>query len=720
MKIKTIIITGFLILISCTDNQVVRQERPGRDSDGAEYSGQVTYPVPQQIRSVKKLHGVKLYDEYAWMRDDSRKEKDVMDQIRAENEYSAANMSSMSEIEDNLFNEIIPRIDITEMSVPVHVDEYYYYSRNIKEGQYPLQCRKYKSIDAEEEVILDLNVLARGYDYFELGVFSVSPDHEYLAYSVDTTGDENYTLYLKNLNTGEKFPESIKKVSEVVWAEAGNTFFYTTVNEAGRTDRVWSHAVGTDADVDRKMYIETDESYFVWLQKTKDRKFLLLGTANNNTSEMYFLNSADPEGFFQRISERENGVEYYIEHQGSDFLIHTNADGAYNFKIMKTNDSSPFRNSWTEYFPHDRETYIEDLEMFKDYIVLNVIRDGKKIIKIVEYSSLSGTEIKFDDSCYNVYLGENYEYNTDILRYTYESPVNPYSVVDYNMRTGGKELLKQQKIEGYDNSEYGMELIYALSHDNKKIPISIVYKTSLLKRDGSNPMLLEGYGAYGSFFDQDFSISRISLLDRGVIHAIAHVRGGIEKGKQWHIEGMLRNKKNTFKDFISCAEYLKEQGYTSSDRLVITGASAGGLLVATVLNRRPDICKAAVLDVPFVDVINTMSDPSLLATVTEYDEWGNPFDKADFEYMLSYDPYQNIKKQPYPEIFVRAGFYDPRVNYWEPLKWVSKIRDYNTAGTKVLLSIGMTGHSGYSGKYDLYREIANTYSFILYHMGINR
>jgi oligopeptidase B len=354
-------------------------------------------------------------------------------------------------------------------------------------------------------------------------------------------------------------------------------------------------------------------------------------------------------------------------------------------------------------------------------MVLSTVRDGRKMLEIVDYNSLKITNIDFEDDCYNVYLGENHNYDANKIRYFYESPITPYSVVDYDIRTGERELLKQQKvIGGYDKTEYGMKMVHALSHDNKKIPVTLVFKKSLLKNDGSNPMLLEGYGAYGTFFDQDFSISRLSLLDRGVIYAIAHVRGGIEKGKLWHKEGMLKNKKNSFKDFISCAEYLTENGYTSSDRLVISGASAGGLLIAAVLNERPDICKAALLDVPFVDLVNTMTDPSLLAVVTEYDEWGNPQVKEYFEYMLSYCPYQNIQKKPYPEIFVRAGFYDPRVNYWEPLKWVSKIREHNTAKTKILLNIGMKGHSGYSGKFDLYREIANTYSFILYHMGIDK
>lgn len=721
MKILTTLIIGFLILISCTENQGVKREPRGRLSDQYDKdSVKEIAPVPKKMTNVSRFHNTELYDDYAWMRDDTRSEKSVMDQVRAENEYCSVNMSSMTGIEKNVFNEIVPRIDITDMSVPVKVDEYYYYSRNIKEGQYPLQCRKYRDLDAKEEVILDLNDLARGHDYFELGEFRISPDHQYLAYSVNTTGDENFTLHMKYLNTGQLYPEVIENVSDVVWAEVNNTFFYTTVDESGRTNAVYSHVVGMSVESDKRMYIETDESYFVWLQKTKDKKFILLGTANNKTSEIYYLNSSDTTGAFELISKREEGLEYYVEHHGKSFLILTNADNSYNFKIMKTNDTSPHKNTWEEYVSHDENKYIDDFEMFMDKMVLSVIRDGKKMLEIVDYNSLKSQNLEFDDPCYNVYLGENHNYDTNKIRYFYESPVTPYSVVDYDMKTGKKEILKEQKvIGGYDRTKYGTEIVYALSYDNKKIPVTLVFKKSLLKKDGSNPMLLEGYGAYGTFFDQDFSISRLSLLDRGVIYGIAHVRGGIEKGKQWHKEGMLKNKKNSFKDFISCVEYLTENKYTSSDRLVISGASAGGLLIAAVLNERPDICKAAVLDVPFVDVINTMTDPSLLAVVTEYDEWGNPQVKEDFEYMLSYCPYQNVSKQSYPEIFVRAGFYDPRVNYWEPLKWVSKIREYNTADTKVLLNIGMTGHSGYSGKFDLYREIANTYSFILYHMGIH-
>ncbi|MBN2789620.1 MAG: S9 family peptidase [Candidatus Delongbacteria bacterium] len=722
MKIKSIFIIGLLVFISSTMGQEPKRERQLRENrENDKYSGEVIVPVPVKIRKMSKFHGTELYDDYSWMRDDSRKDKTVMDQIRAENEYSMASMSSMIELENEILKEIISRVDFTDMSVPVKDGDYYYYSRNIKEGQYPIQCRKYKDLNAEEEVILDLNEIAKSNDYFELGEYCISPDHRYLAYSVDNTGDENYTLYVKNLQTGKHFGEVIENVGEVVWAESDDTFFYTLVDKSNRTNSVFMHIVGTNKDNDINIYLETDESYFVWIQKTKDKKFILIGTANNVTSEMYYLDSTDPIGTFELISEREEGVEYYVEHQGTDFLIHTNADQAYNFKIMKTKDTSPHRSEWKEYVEHSEDTYIEDFEIFDKYMVLSEIKDGKKVINIIDYLSLSSKEIKFDDNCYNVYLGENPEYNTEKLRFMYESPITPISVVDYDMNAGEKELVKQEKVVGgYDKAEYNTEMIYALSHDNKKIPISLVYKKSLLKNDVSNPMLLDGYGAYGSFFDQDFSIPRISLLDRGVIYAIAHVRGGLEKGKKWHKEGMLKNKKNTFKDFISCAEYLIEKGYTSSEKLVITGASAGGLLVGAVLNERPDICKAAVLDVPFVDLINTMSDPTLTAVVAEYDEWGNPGVKEDFEYMLSYDPYYNIVKQPYPEIFVRAGFYDPRVNYWEQLKWVSKIRENNTAATKVLLNIGMTGHSGYSGKYDLYREIANTYSFILHHMGIDR
>ncbi|MDA3837827.1 MAG: S9 family peptidase [Candidatus Delongbacteria bacterium] len=722
MKITTALIIGLLILISTTTSQEVRKERQRRiNRDNDKNSREVIAPAAVKMRTVQKFHGTELYDDYTWMRDDSRKDKKVMDQIRAENEYSMTNMSSLSEMANNILKEIVSRIDFTDMSVPVKDDDYYYYSRSIKEGDHQVQCRKYKNLDAKEEVILDLNEISQGNEYFELGEYSISPDHEYLAYSVDTTGDENYSLYIKNLKTGKLFGEVIEKVSQVVWAESEDTFFYTSVNKSNRTNSVWMHIVGTSEDTDINVYLENDESYFMWIQKTKDKKFILIGTANYNSSEMYYLDSTDPMGSFELISPREEGVEYYVKHQGNDFFIQTNADGAYNFKIMKTNDSSPQRKEWKEYLEHREDTYIEDFELFNKYMVLSEIKDGKKVINIIDHLTRSSKEIKFDDNCYNVYLGENPEYNTEKLRYMYESLITPTSVVDYDMNSGEKEILKQQKVVGgYEKTEYATEKIYALSHDNKKIPISLVYKKSLLKNDGSNPVLMDGYGAYGLFFDQDFSIPMISLLDRGVIYAIAHVRGGLEKGKKWHIEGMLKNKKNTFKDFISCAEYLIEKGYTSSEKLVITGASAGGLLVAAVLNERPDICKAAILDVPFVDLINTMADPSLTSVVTEYDEWGNPAVKEDFEYMLSYDPYYNIVKQSYPEILVRAGFYDPRVNYWEQLKWVSKIRENNTAETKVLLHIGMTGHSGYSGKYDLYREMANTYSFILYHMGIKR
>ena len=451
----------------------------------------------------------------------------------------------------------------------------------------------------------------------------------------------------------------------------------------------------------------------------KSRKYLFMGASNKNTSEVQYLKSTDPMGFFNLIMPRKEGIEYYPDHRGDTFYIMTNIDKSFNFKVVSVKESFPFRDKWEDYIPHRTDVYLDDIELFSDKIIVSEISNGKRTIRVLDYESLQGPELKFTDNCYTVFGGSNPMFDSKNYRYVYESMTTPYSIIEYNMETGERKYLKQERVLGdFDPVQYKSELVFAPSSDGLTIPISLVYRRDKFKQDGTNPFLLEGYGAYGDFNDPEFSISRISLLDRGFIVGIAHVRGGIEKGKKWHFDGMLLKKKNTFSDFIDCAKHLFEKQYTSKDRLIITGASAGGLLVGATLNERPDLFKAAVLEVPFLDVVNTMLDSTLSATVSEYDEWGNPNEKEYFDYVRSYCPYQNIKAQDYPEILVTAGFNDPRVNYWEPLKWVAKLRENKTDKNQVIIKTSMSGHGGSSGRYDYYRETAMKYAYILHQAGI--
>jgi oligopeptidase B len=714
MKIKQILmILAAAIIFSCSNQTTLKEEV-------MKYASVKDIPTAEKELTVANINGYELPDEYAWLKDKGvEKSPRVLNHIKKENEYAKKVLKYNEGLEKKIYGEIISRIDESDISLPDKIDDYFYYSRDIKGQQYPVYCRKYKSLTADEEVLLDLNQMAKGKNYLELGLYQISPDHKYLAYSIDDQGNEKYRLFIKYLSLNTHFPETFDNVDDLEWAEANNTFFYTTVNESNRSDRVIRHVLGTKITSDRVMYTEPDESFYVWIDKTKSRKFLLIGTANKNTSEFHYLKSDEPMGFFDLMKPRKKEVEYYPDHRGDSFYILTNADKAFNFKVVKVKDSFPYTDKWETYIPHRTGTYIDDIELFRDHIVVSEISEGKRTIRTLEYASLQGKEIKFNDNCYTVYGGSNPMFDTDKFRYIYESMTTPYSIVEYNMNTGVKKFLKQQKVLGdFDLTKYHSELIYAPAQDGEKIPVSLVYRRDKFSHDGTNPMLLEAYGAYGDFNDPSFSVSRLSLLDRGFVVGIAHVRGGLEKGKSWHINGMLFNKKNSFTDFISCSEYLIEKKYAASDKLIITGASAGGMLIGAVLNMRPELFRAAVLEVPFLDVLNTMLDPTLSATVSEYDEWGNPNEPGYFNYILSYCPYQNIKAQNYPDMLVLAGLNDTRVSYWEPLKWVSRVREMKTDGNTVLINMNTAGHGGSSGRYDYYKEVATKFAWILNAAGI--
>ncbi|MBN2789813.1 MAG: S9 family peptidase [Candidatus Delongbacteria bacterium] len=679
------------------------------------------YPVAPKRPVVTDIHSYKLEDNYAWLKDKERKNEEVLNYIKEENVYAEHKLRKLSGLRDKLYNEIISRIDMEDVSVPVKLDKYLYYSRDVEGKQYSVYCRKLDVENSEEEILLDMNELSKGHDYTDLGSYKVSPDDKFLAYTLDTSGNENYTLYIKYLQYGRLLPVTIERVDDIEWSNDSRNIYYSTTNkENERTDKIFRHVIGTKLEDDKLLYKEDDPSFYVWVNKTKDKKFLLIGTANNTTSEMRYLSADNPLGSFTMVYPRKDGIEYYLEHHDNKFYILTNKDRAKNFKIMTVDENTPYSGKWKDFYEHRMDVYLEDYELFENYFVTSEITNGKRTIKVLDYESLNGKDISFDEAAYTVSLAWNPNFESNKLRYIYESLTTPYSIVDYDMETGKKEFLKQQKVlGGYDRIKYRSEKIFARSHDGAMIPISLVYNREKFKKDGSNPLLLEGYGAYGDINDPYFSSARISLLDRGFVFAIAHVRGGRENGAEWYEQGKLLNKMNSFKDFIACSEHLISDKYTSENKLIIKGASAGGLLIGAVLNMRPDLFAAAILDVPFLDVINTMMDPTLGTTVSEYEEWGDPNNKLFFDYIRSYCPYQNIRIQDYPDIYVTAGFNDPRVNYWEPVKWVAKLRDIKTDDNSVILQVSTSGHGGSSGRYDYYSELALKYAYMLDQVGID-
>ncbi|MDA3886629.1 MAG: S9 family peptidase [Candidatus Delongbacteria bacterium] len=716
LMIFSITLALIIVLSSCSTQEVTLEKDKMIDEV------KVDYPVALKKLTETNIHGYLIKDNYAWLKDKERKNKEVFDYIKEENKFAEKKLSKLAGFKKKLYNEIIGRIDQTDISVPVKLDNYFYYSREVEGKQYSVYCRKLDDKTSKEEILIDLNEISKEHRYLELGTYRISPDHRFLAYTLDTTGDEHYTLYIKYLKYGKTMPVIIEMVDDVEWSNDSRNIYYATTNkENERTDKIFRHTIGTKLEDDKLLYKEDDPSFYVWISKTKDKKYFLIGTANKTTSEMRYLSTDNPLGIFSIVIPRKEGIEYYLEHHDNKFYIMTNKGRAKNFKIMTADEYSPYSGKWKDLIPHKRDVYLEDYELFEDHLVVTEVKNGKRTIRVLDYKSLNGKEITSDEEVYSISVSWNPDFKSQKLRYIYESMTTPYSIVDYDMKTGKKEFLKQQKvIGGYDRIKYKSEKIFARSSDGTKVPISLVYNRDKFKNDGSNPLLLYGYGAYGDSNDPYFSSSKLSLLDRGFVFALAHVRGGRENGEKWYEDGKLLNKKNTFKDFIACAEHLITKKYTSSDKLIIEGASAGGLLVGAVLNMRPELFKAAVLEVPFLDVINTMSDPSLSATVSEYDEWGDPKDKFYFDYIRSYCPYQNIKEQNYPNIYVTAGFNDPRVNYWEPAKWVAKLRDTKTDNNTILLQISTSGHGGSSGRYDYYDELAMKYAYMLDQVGISK
>jgi oligopeptidase B len=626
-------------------------------------------------------------------------------------------MAPTKSLQEGLYREILGRIQETDLSVPVKRDDYFYYTRTEEGKAYSIQCRKHGSLEAPEEVLLDANALAEGEKYFRLGNFAVSPDHRLLAYSTDLEGDETYTIYVKNLAAGELLPDRIANTYYTLeWANDNRTFFYTVLDETKRPYRAFRHELGAASDT--LVYQEDDGRFSLGLVKTRSRRFLFIELSSPLTSEVRYLEAANPGGEFRVMLPRRQDVEYDATHHGEYFYIRTN-DAAKNFRLIRTKVGDPSSENWHEVIPARAEVTIEGVDSFEDHLAIYERERGLERICIRDGSGAFSHYIDFPEPVYTVGATGNAEYKTNLLRFNYTSLVTPMSVFDYNVRTRERELKKQYEVRGgYDSSQYQSERIFAKASDGVEVPISLVYRRGL-ERNGASPLLLYGYGAYGHSIDPRFSSDRLSLLDRGVAFAIAHIRGGAEMGEEWHDNGKLLQKKNTFTDFIACAEHLISAHYTSSNHLAIMGGSAGGLLMGAVLNLHPELFHAAIAKVPFVDTLNTMLDPTLPLTISEYEEWGNPEEKQYYDCIRSYSPYDNVASRKYPTMLVTAGLNDPRVSYWEPAKWVAKLRAQKKDSNVLLLKTDMgSGHFGPSGRYEGIREVAFDYAFLLMAMNL--
>lgn len=671
-------------------------------------------PVALRRPQITSIHGYERVDDYFWLRD--RDDPAVIAYLEAENAYTDAMTAHTKEFQETVYKELLGRIKETDESAPFPYDDYFYYERTVEGLQYPIYCRKQHSVEEPEEVLLDVNALAVGHEYFRLGSSSPSPNHRLLAFSSDTSGAEDFLLTFKDLQSGQMLPDEIPHThgfSSVAWAHDNETVFYTINDDTKRPYKVLRHTLGTDVSKDVEIFHEPDEAFYLGLSRTTSRKYLMLASESNTTSEVRVLRAGDPEGTFRVVEPRRHMVEYSVAHQEGRFLIRVNDDEAKNFRLVEAPEESPGAENWKVIIPHQEETKLERVLAFKDYITIFERTDGLNQIRII---TNRGDEhyVQFPDPVYTVHPGPNAQYDTSVLRFHYTSLIRPDSAFDYDMATREMTLIKQQEVlGGYEPADYVTERIFATAPDGVKVPISIVYKKDFVQ-DGSRPLWLYGYGSYGYSADPFFSSLRLSLIDRGFAWAIAHIRGGGDLGERWKEDGKLLKKRNTFTDFIACAEHLISEKYTSANKLVIHGGSAGGLLMGAVTNLRPDLFKIVVAQVPFVDCVNTILDPNLPLSITEWEEWGNPQDPEIYDYMMTYSPYDNVEKKEYPIMLVTAGLNDPRVSYWEPAKWAAKLRAMKTDNKLLLLKTQMgAGHAGPSGRYDYLREEAFKFAFVL-------
>lgn len=718
LNIPLLAIAGFMFLIQSCENK----------ENKAEKTEDIPAPVAEKIAH-ELTDGGTRNDNYYWMKlteeQKNAEKKDeqtqkVLDYLTAENDYLKAKTQHTQALQEKIYKEIIGRIKQTDESVPYKDNGYWYYTRYEEGQEYPIHCRKKGTLESSEEILLNVNEMAKGHDYYSITGLEISEDNNLLAFAEDSVSRRRYTVYVKDLKTGKIVGQSIPNTEGyVVWANDNKTFFYTKKDSITLLSRwIIKHKLNTDPANDVIAYEEKDNTFYLGISKTKSDKYLVITSSSTLTDDYQILDANTPEGKFKSFTARERDHKYTIDHYQDKFYIVTNWD-ALNFRLMETPIGKTAKEFWKEKIPHRKDTLLEEIDIFKNYLVVSERAKANTHMRVIDQRKGTQHYLNFGEEAYTVYPSINLEFDTDLLRYGYTSLTTPSSTFDYNMTTKEKTLLKQQEVVGgYNPAEYQTERLWATADDGTQIPMSIVYKKGLQKT-GNNPTLLYGYGSYGASMDPYFSVTRLSLLDRGFVYAIAHIRGGQEMGRQWYEDGKMFKKKNTFSDFINCAEFLIDEKYTQPEKLFAMGGSAGGLLMGAVANMRPDLFKGIIAKVPFVDIVTTMLDESIPLTTGEFDEWGNPKSPESYMYMMEYSPYDQVKAQNYPNMMVTTGLHDSQVQYWEPAKWVAKLREMKTDNNTIVLRTNMeTGHGGTTGRFKVYKEIAEEFAFIVDLAGI--
>jgi oligopeptidase B len=672
-------------------------------------------PVAKIVPKELEIHGDVRIDNYYWL--NQREDQEVIDYLNAENKYYETMTAHTKEFQKQLFEEMKGRIKEDDSSVPYLYNGYWYISRFEKGGDYPVYTRKKESLEAAEEILFNCNDMAKGHAYFQLGGMNISPNNKFAAFGVDKVSRRIYTIQIKNLETGEILADKIENTTGgSVWANDNQTIFYTVKDPVTlRSSKIFKHKLGADVSEDVLVFEEKDETFSVFIYKEKSKKYIVIGSQSTMTSEFQFLNADTPDGEFTVFQKRTRGLEYSISHFGDSFYVLTNKDKAINFKLMKTPETATSKESWVDIIAHREDVLLEDIEIFRDYLVVEERTNGLTKLRIMPWSGEGEYYLPFDSETYTAYTSTNVDFDTEILRYGYQSLKTPSSIIDFNMKTKEKEVKKEQEVLGgkFDKDNYEEKRVWATARDGVKVPISMIYRKGI-QLNGENPLLQYAYGSYGYSMDCTFSTTRLSLLDRGFIYAIAHIRGGEDLGRPWYDDGKLLKKINTFSDFIDCSNFLIESNYTSAKHLYAEGGSAGGLLMGAVINMNPELYNGVIAAVPFVDVVTTMLDDSIPLTTGEYDEWGNPNEKEYYDYMKSYSPYDNVTAQAYPNMLVTTGLHDSQVQYWEPAKWVAKLRVVKTDKKLLYLDTNMdTGHGGASGRFEALKEIAKEFAFLL-------
>jgi oligopeptidase B len=667
----------------------------------------------KQPKEIKK-HGDVRIDNYYWLNE--RENGEVIAYLSEENAYTKAVMAHTEDFQKSLFDEMKARIKEADESVPYKFRGYWYITRFEKGQDYPIYTRKKETLEADEEILFNCNEMAKGCTYFKLGSFAISPDNTKIAFTTDKISRRQYTLQIKDIRTNEVFSDKIENTTgSCTWANDNETLFYTKKDEITlRSDKVYKHQMFTDAKDDVLVYFEADETFNTFVYKSKSRKYLIIGSSSTTTSEYRILNADNPNGEFVVFQERVRDLEYSIAHYKDHFYVVNNGDEATNFKLQKTLETKTKKENWQDVLPYRADVLIEDIEIFSEYLVINEREKGLNNIRIIAWNGSEDYYLPFDGETYAAYVGNNPDFESDVMRYGFNSLTNPSSVIEYNFKTKSKTILKEQEVLGdFDKTKYDSKRIWATARDGEKVPMSIVYKKGI-ELNGKNPVLQYAYGSYGSTIDPSFSSVRLSLLDRGFIHVICHIRGGEYLGREWYEDGKMLQKMNTFTDFIDCSKFLIEEEYTSEKHLYAMGGSAGGLLMGAIMNLNPELYNGIIAAVPFVDVVTTMLDETIPLTTGEYDEWGNPNEKIYYDYMKSYSPYDNVAAQDYPNTLITTGLHDSQVQYWEPAKWIAKLRDLKTDNNIILMQTDMTaGHGGASGRFEALKEVALEYAFLL-------